>query len=83
MLFLAELYLPRGSQSADLARLARAGAASATAGGLSIRFIEAICVPRDEYCFILYQSDSAGDVATAGALAGLEFDRVSPAQASS
>jgi hypothetical protein len=83
MLFLAELYWPRGALIADVARLARAGAVRAGGDGLSIRFIQAICVPHDECCFILYQCDSADAVLAAGARAGLEFDRVSAAQAAS
>lgn len=81
MLFLAELYLPRGGQVSDVARQARAGAASAAGEGLSVSFVQAVFVPLDECCFVLYRSCSAADVSAAGALAGLEFDRVAAAEA--
>jgi hypothetical protein len=81
MLFLAELYLPRDEQVADLARLARAGTASAAGDGMTVRFIQAVFVAADECCFVLYESDSVTAVAAAAALSGLEFDRVSAAEA--
>jgi hypothetical protein len=81
MLFLAELYVPRGGQFEEVTVRARAGAASAASEGLSVSFREAIFVPLDECCFVLYESESADGVRAAGALAGLEFDRVSAAQA--
>jgi hypothetical protein len=81
MLFLAELYLPHGGQIAEVARRAREGAVIATAVGRSVSFVQAVFVPDDECCFVLFQSESVADVAEAGARAGLEFDRVSAAEA--
>jgi hypothetical protein len=81
MLYLAELYLPRGGLVADVARMAKVGAANATDAGLGIRFMQAVFVPLDECCFVLYQAVSASDVTTAGQMAGLQFDRVSRATA--
>jgi len=80
MLYLAELYAPRGEDVADLAQRARA-AADAASPGMSVAFVQAIFVPLDECCFILYRSASAADVTAAGALAGLDFDRVAEARA--
>ena len=79
MLYLAELYLPRGASLADVARQARAGVEGATGTGPPIRFVQAIFVPLDESCFVLYQAGSAADVTAAGTRAGLTFDRVAPA----
>jgi hypothetical protein len=81
MLYLAELYLPRGVPLADVARRARAGADRATEGGPLVRFVQAVFVPADESCFVLYQADSAADVTAAGTRAGLAFDRVAAAVA--
>jgi hypothetical protein len=81
MLFLAELYLPHGGQIGDVARRAREGAANAALAGRSVGFVQAVFVPHDECCFVLFESESTADVAEAGARAGLEFDRVSAAEA--
>ena len=71
MLYLAEFYLPAQTTLATLAQRAQAGA--------DVDFVEAIFLPHDESCFALYQARSAGDVTTAGTLAGLAFDRVTGA----
>ena len=77
MLYLAEFYLPAGASLTGVARRARAGAAQAAARtGAQVRFIQAVFVPHDESCFALYQASSAEEVTAAGALAGLEYDRV-------
>jgi hypothetical protein len=80
MLYLAELYLPRGASLADVALRARAGAGAAGTGP-PVRFVQAIFVPLDESCFVLYQAESAAAVAAAGTRAGLTFDRVAAALA--
>lgn len=79
VLYLAEFYLPAGASVAGLAARARAGAQEAARTGRDVRFIQAIFVPRDENCFALYQANSAQAVTTAGALAGLVFDRIAEA----
>ena len=79
MFFLAELYLPAASSLASVTCRARAGAAHAAGAGADIGFMEAIFLPRDESCFLLYRAGSAADVTAAGALAGLAFDRVTDA----
>jgi hypothetical protein len=83
VLYLAEFYLPGGASLADVASRARAGAREAARTGTDVRFVRAIFVPRDENCFALYQASSAQAVTTAGALAGLVFDRISEARTSS
>jgi len=79
MLYLAEFYLPAQTTLATLAQRAQAGAEQATRAGADVDFVEAIFLPHDESCFALYQARSAGDVTTAGTLAGLAFDRVTGA----
>ena len=79
VLYLAEFYLPGGESLAGVASRARAGAREAARTGTDVRFVRAIFVPRDENCFALYQASSAQAVTTAGALAGLVFDRIAEA----
>jgi hypothetical protein len=79
MLYLAEFYMPAGTTLASVAQRARAGAQQAAGTGARIIFVEAIFLPQDESCFMLYQAHRAADVTTAGALAGLAFDRVTDA----
>ena len=81
MLYVAEFYLPRGASVDGVARRARAGAAEAAGRGYQIRFVQAIFVPPDEICLILYQAESAEQVSFAGTESGLDFDRVSEALA--
>jgi len=79
VLYLAEFYLPASASLAGLAAQARAGAQEAARTGADVRFVRAIFVPRDENCFALYQAGSVQAVTTAGALAGLVFDRIAEA----
>lgn len=82
MLFLAEFYLPAGSSLASVAERARAGAVQAASAGTDIAFVEAIFLPQDESCFMLYQACCAADIAAAGSLAELAFDRMTDAMVS-
>jgi hypothetical protein len=79
MLYLAEFYLPAGRALASVAQRACAGAEQAADTGIDIAFVEAIFLPRDEECFILYRALRTADVTAAGSLAGLAFDRVTSA----
>jgi hypothetical protein len=81
MIYLAELYLPSSASAAEMAALARTGAARAARSGAVVRFVQTVFVPEDECCYVLYEAGSAADVAAAASHAGLEFDRVSPAVA--
>jgi len=82
MLYLAEFYLPAGTTLASVAQRARDGAEQAAGSGADIIFVEAIFLPQDESCFVLYRAHRAADVTAAGSLAGLAFDRVSDAMVS-
>ncbi|MGI9007649.1 MAG: hypothetical protein ACR2FU_15870 [Streptosporangiaceae bacterium] len=79
MRYLAELYLPASTALAEVAGQARAGAEAAARTGARIRFLQAIFVPQDESCFVVYLASSPAEVSTAGSLAGLVFDRIVPA----
>jgi hypothetical protein len=76
MLYLAECYLPTGSTLAIVAGRARAAAEQAASSGAGVSFVEAIFLPADESCFLLYRAHRAADVTAAGSAAGLAFDRV-------
>jgi hypothetical protein len=79
MLYLAEFYLPAGSALSSVAQRAHAGAEQVAGTGIDIAFVEAIFLPHDESCFVLYRAVRAADVTAAGSLAGLAFDRVTSA----
>ena len=82
MLYLAEFYLPAGSTLASVAHRARAGAERVAGAGADVSFVEAIFLPQDESCFMLYRAHRATDVTAAGSAARLAFDRVTHAQVS-
>jgi hypothetical protein len=81
MLFLAEFYLPAEGSAAVINRLSRMRADSSALASSTARFLQAVFVPQDECCYVLFQAPAAADVMAAGALAGLEFDMVSAAVA--
>jgi hypothetical protein len=85
VLYLAEFYFP-GSEAAlaDLARRAHAAATAPAApdiapGAGCAGFVLAIHVPADEICFALYDAQGADAVLSAGARAGITFERVTAA----
>ena len=79
MLYLAEFYLAEDTGLEGIALRAREGATGAASAGADIRFVQAIFVPQDESCFAIFRARSAHEVAAAGRLAGLVFDRIVPA----
>jgi hypothetical protein len=76
VVYLAEFYLPGEASLTELADRARAGAEQAARDGHDVGLVQVIFVPQDENCFAVYRAGSAADVALAGGLAGLDFDRV-------
>jgi hypothetical protein len=77
MLYLAEFYLPAvGVPLAAFAEQARLAADQINESGTAVRFVRAIHVAQDESCFVIYQAESPGAVAAAGAAAGFVFDSV-------
>jgi hypothetical protein len=79
MFYLAECYLPAETAVAGVAEQAQAGAERAAKEGADVAFVEAIFVPQDESCFLVYRACCAADVTMAGSLARLVFDRISGA----
>jgi hypothetical protein len=79
VVYLAEFYLPGETDLARLADRVRTGAEQAARDGHDVGLVQVIFVPEDENCFAVFRAGSAADVALAGGLAGLDFDRVVPA----
>ncbi len=77
---MAEFYFPSEANAAEIAGQARAGAEQATAAGTEVSLVQLIFVPQDENCFAVYRAGSVAAVGVAGSLAGLQFDRVVPAE---
>ena len=80
-LYVAEFYLPREASLDSVVRRAKDGAAEVASRGYQVRFVRAIFVPPDETCLMMYEAASAEQVREAGMRSGLDFDRVSEAQA--
>ena len=86
VLYLAEFYFT-GSEAAlaDLARRAHAAALTSPAapdiapGAGRAGLVLAIHLPADEICFALYEAQSTDAVLSAGARAGITFERVAAA----
>lgn len=77
MRYLAEFYLPAGRVDlADLVRQARGAAEQASGAGPAVRLLYVVHAPPDEICFAVYDAASAAEVADAGTLAGIVFDRI-------
>jgi hypothetical protein len=79
--YLAELYLPKGSyeRQAMLNRVEEATLALASSG-TRVRFARSISLSADETCFLIFDAPTASDVVEIGRRAGLSFDRVSEAE---
>jgi Protein of unknown function (DUF4242) len=79
MRYLVESYLPATGAPEQLERVAarsRAAAAELAREGAVLRYIEAILVPEDEMCLLVYEAESPDLAAEASARAGIAFDRV-------
>ena len=77
MRYLVEIYLPSSPDAlADAAGRVAAAVEDLVGEGLPIRYLQAISVPTDETCFLLFDARSAHDAATATARAGVAFERV-------
>ena len=79
--YLLELYVSRND--ADLAaedgRSIREAAHQLTLSGTPVRYRRSMFVPAEETCFVLLEADSIDAVHDTALLAGLDYDRVSPA----
>lgn len=78
MKYLVESYLPAQGDG-ELERLAsrsRAAVAELAGEGASLRYIEAILVPEDEMCLLVFEADSPALALEASARAGIAGGRV-------
>ena len=57
-----------------------AGARQASLDGASVRHIDTIFLPGDETCLHVFQADSEADVLAVTRQAGIEVDRIVPAE---
>jgi len=57
-----------------------AGARNVSQEGASVRYVDTIFLPGDEICLHTFEADSAADVRAVLRLAGIEVDRVVPAE---
>jgi hypothetical protein len=79
--YLLELYVPR--DDAELAveggRSVREAAQQLSLKGTRVRYRRSMFVPDDEICFVVLDADSIDAVRDAARLAGVTYDRLSPA----
>ena len=57
-----------------------AGARRVSNDGTSVRYVDTIFLPGDETCLHMFEADSAADVQAVLRLAGIEVDRIVPAE---
>jgi hypothetical protein len=81
MTFLVETYLSREAHDEPDRTIARAIAAVADmdGSGQAIRYLHAIFIPDDEVCLLLFEAGSAEIVGEAARRAGLDPERITPA----
>ena len=79
--FIVETYLSRDAAGEPDATIARAVSAvdEVTAAGDPIRYLRAIFIPDDETCMLLFEAPSVEVVRMVAQRAGLDPDRVVPA----
>jgi len=56
------------------------GARRVSQEGTSVRYVETIFLPDDETCLHTFEADSAADVQAVFRSAGIDFDRIVPAE---
>lgn len=79
MRYLVESYLPATDGPEQLERVAarsRAAADELAREGAVLRYIEAILVPEDEMCLLVFEADSPALALEASARAGIAGERV-------
>jgi hypothetical protein len=80
--FVVERYRPRTDPDSlrALADRLTAGARQVSPDGRSVRYLDTIFLPGDETCLHLFAADSEADVRAATRQAGVEIDRIVPAE---
>jgi Protein of unknown function (DUF4242) len=78
MRYLVESYLPApgNDELTGLTARMRAAAEELAEEGAQLRYIEAIVVPEDEMCLLVYEAESPELVREASARAGIACERV-------
>ncbi|MGH2805235.1 MAG: nickel-binding protein [Thermoleophilaceae bacterium] len=78
MRYLVESYLPAidGTERDRVAARARAAVAELACDGAALRYVDAIFVPEDEMCLLVYEADWPELVREAGRRAGFSVERV-------
>ena len=80
--FVVERYRPRTDPDSlrALADRLTAGARQVSPDGRSVRYLDTIFLPGDETCLHLFEADTGSAVQAVIRLAGIEVDRVVPAE---
>ena len=80
--FVVERYRPSSDPDSlrSLADRLTAGARQVSTDGGSVRYVDTIFLPGDETCLHLFAADSEADVRAATRQAGIEVDRIVPAE---
>jgi hypothetical protein len=80
--FIVERYRSRSDPDSlrAVADLLAASVRHVSPEGTSMRYVDTIFLPGDETCLHLFEADSAADVRAVLRYAGLEVDRVVPAE---
>jgi hypothetical protein len=77
--WLVELYLPRRGLAATVTA-ARRVATELSAAGRPVRYVDAVALPDDESCFLLWEADDAQTVEEACHRAGIGSERIARAE---
>ena len=77
--WLVELYLPRRDLAATVAG-ARGAAVEMSSAGRPVRYLDAVALPDDESCFVLFEAEDAEAVEEACHRAGIRFERITRAE---
>ena len=80
--YLVELYRPRssGDPLGGAAERLAAGARELSGAGTTVRYLDTIFLPTDETCLHLFEAVSEADVRAVAHRAGIDVDRVVPAE---
>jgi hypothetical protein len=73
-----ELYVPRFGRDAVPEAAERAGAMAERMAreGAAVAFLRSVFLPRDEICFLLFESPSAAEIAELARRAAISYERV-------
>ena len=80
--FVVERYRPSSDPDSlsTVADRLTAGARQVSLGGVSVRYLDTIFLPGDETCLHLFEADSEADVRAVARQAGIDIDRIVPAE---